>query len=109
MENGSTHKDIRVRFSSARGAGSAYEQQRSQHHNRNTHADRLLGHTRQVCPPLIPTRHSGETAQVDTPHKAFVACANFRGKDNNILLQVFRDIFHELYDKLYDIDAEHFN
>jgi len=31
-----TTGDIRLRFPSARAAGSAYEQQRSQHHNRNT-------------------------------------------------------------------------
>jgi hypothetical protein len=98
--------DIRVRFPSARAAGSTYEQQRSQHHNRNTHADRLLGHTRQICPTLIPKGRTGETAQDDTLHKAFVSCANFRGKDSNNLLQLFRDSLQELYDMLYDIDAE---
>ena len=69
--------DIRVIFSSARAAGSAYEQQRSQHHKRNTHVDRLLGHAGKVCPTLIPTRHAGEIAQDDSLHKAFVSCANF--------------------------------
>ena len=47
--------NIRVRFLSARVAGSECEQQRSQHHSRNTQADRLLGHTEHVCPTLIPT------------------------------------------------------
>ncbi len=98
---------IRVRFPSARAAGSTYEQQRSQHHNMNTHADHLLGHTRQVCPTLILTRYFGETTQDDALHKAFFACANFRGKYSNNLLQIFRDNLHEPYDRLYDIDAEH--
>ena len=102
-----TTGDIRVRFPSATAAGSTYEQQRSQHHNRNTQADRLLGHTWQVFPTLIPTRHTGETAYDDSLHKAFVSCANFRGKDINSLLQLFRDSLQELYDKQYDIDAEH--
>jgi hypothetical protein len=67
----------------------------------------LLGHTRQVCPILIPTRHNGETTQDDTLLKAFVACTNFRGKDNNNILQLFRDSKHELYGRLFDIDADH--
>jgi hypothetical protein len=67
----------------------------------------LLGHTGQVCPTLIPTWHSRETAQDDTLHKAFVACANFRGKDISSLLQQFKDNLHELYDRLYVIDAAH--
>ncbi len=37
---------------------------------------------------------------------AFVACAHFRGKDSSNLLQLFRDSLQELYDRLYDIDAE---
>ena len=37
--------DIRVRFPSARAAASAYEQQRTQHHNRDTQASRLLSYT----------------------------------------------------------------
>ena len=101
-----TTGDIRVKFSSARAAGSAYEQQRSQHHSKNTQVERLLGHTWQVCATLISTGHYGETAQDETLHKAFVACAHFRGKDISSLLQLFRDSLQELYDKLYDIDAE---
>ncbi len=69
----------------------------------------MIGHTGQVCPTLIPSEHTGETAQDDSLHKAFVSCANFRGKDSNSLLQLFRDSLHELYDRLYDIDAEHLN
>ena len=63
----------------------------------------------QVCPTLIPTRHRGETAHDDTLHKAFVACTNFRGNDNNNLLKLFRDSLHELYDRVYDLDADHVN
>ena len=57
-----TTGDIRVMFPSARAAIAAYEQQRNQQNNRDTQAERLLGHTGQVCPTFIPTRHSGETA-----------------------------------------------
>ena len=99
--------DIRVRFPSARAAIIAYEQQRNQQNNRDNHAERLLGHTWQVCPTLIPTGHSGETTQDDTIHKAYVACTNFRGKDNSNLLQLFRDSLQELNDKLFDLDAKH--
>jgi hypothetical protein len=101
--------DIRVRFPSERAAGTTYEQQRNQQHNRDAHAYQLLGHTGQVCPTLIVTRHNGETTQEDILHKAFVACTNFRGKAINNLLQLFRDSLHELYDMLYDLDAEHIN
>ena len=87
--------------------GNSTRATRNQQHNRDTHADSVLGHTRQVCPTLIPTGHSRETSQDDTLQKAFVACTNFRGKDNDNLLQLFRDSLHELYDRLYDIDAEH--
>ena len=100
------HHGGHQRFPGARAARSAYEQFRSHHHNRNTQVDLLLEHTRQVCPTLIPTRHYGETAQDETLHKAFVACAHFRGKDSSNLLQLFRDNLQELHDRLYDIDAE---
>jgi hypothetical protein len=104
-----TTGDIRVRFPSVRAAVTTYEQQRNQQHNRDTQAERLLGHTGQVCPTLIPTGHDGETTHDDTLHKAFVACTNFRGKDNNNLLQLFRDNLLELYDRVSDLDAEHAN
>ena len=69
----------------------------------------MLGHTGQVCPTLIPTGHTGETAQDDSLHKAFVSCANFWGKDNSNLLKLFWDSLQELYGRQYDIDAEHFS
>ena len=69
----------------------------------------MLGHTGQVCPTLIPTEHNGETTQDDTLHKAFVACTNFRGKDYTSLLHIFMDSLHDIYDRLYDIDAEPHN
>ncbi len=40
-----TTGDIKVRFPSARAAVIAYEQQKTQHQNRDTYADRLFGHT----------------------------------------------------------------
>jgi hypothetical protein len=39
-------------------------------------------------------------------HKAFVACLAFISKDNNILLHLFRDSRHDLYDELFGIDIE---
>ena len=69
----------------------------------------MLGHPWQICPTFIFTKHVGETSQDDSLHKAFVACMNFRGKGNSNLLQLFRYSSHELYDRLYDIDAEHIN
>jgi hypothetical protein len=66
----------------------------------------LIGHTRQVCPTFIPTWHSCETSQDDSLHKAFIACSAFRGKDNKNLSQLFRDNLHEIYDRVFDIDAD---
>jgi hypothetical protein len=48
--------DIRVRFSSRRAASTAYEHQRNQQNNKDTQAARLIGHSGQVCPTLIPAR-----------------------------------------------------
>jgi hypothetical protein len=47
--------DVRFRFHSRRAVGAAYEQQRNQPNNRDTQAARLIGHSGQVCPTLIPT------------------------------------------------------
>jgi hypothetical protein len=102
-----TTGDIRVRYPRARAAVTTYEQRRNQQNNRDTHAKRLLGHTWQIYPTIIPTGHNGETSQDDTLHKAYVACSNFKRKDNSNLLQLFRDSLHELCDRLYDLDAEH--
>ena len=89
-----------VRFPSPRAEGMAYEQQRKQHNNRYTHASRLLGHTGQVCPTLIPIGHSGETSQDDSLHKLYTLCSAFIGKPN------FFDNLREIYDRLFEIDAE---
>jgi len=83
--------DIRVRFPSARAAASVYEQHRTQHHNRDTQASRLLSYTSHVCPTFIPTGHTSETSQEDNLHKAYIACPMFRGRDNAALHQLFRD------------------
>jgi uncharacterized protein (DUF1330 family) len=98
--------DIIVRFPSRRAAGAAYEQQRNQQNNRETQAARLIGHSGQVCPTLIPIGHSGETSQDDSLHKALIACQAFRGKDINGIQQLLRDSLQEIYDRLYDIDVE---
>jgi hypothetical protein len=39
-------------------------------------------------------------------HKPCIACSFFRGKDINNVHQPFRDSLQELYDQLYDIDAD---
>ena len=101
--------DIRVRFPRARAAGTTYEQQRNEQHDIDTHAYRMLGHTEHVFPTFMPTGHIGETSQDDSLRKAFVACQAFRGKDNNNLSPLFQDSLHELYDMLFDIDADVIN
>jgi len=62
--------DIRVRFPSHRAASTVYDQQCKQHNNIDTQSSRLIGHTRLVCPILIPSVHSGETSHDDSLHKA---------------------------------------
>jgi len=98
--------DIKVRFPNKRAADTTYEQHRNKQNNRETHAARVIGHSGQVCPTLIPRDHSGETSQDDSLNKAFIACPAFRGKVSNCINRLFRDILHEIYDRLYDIDAE---
>jgi hypothetical protein len=39
-------------------------------------------------------------------HKVYIYCTIFKGKDNNGINQLFRDSLHEIYDMLFDIDAE---
>jgi hypothetical protein len=99
-------RDIRVRFLSRRAVVATYEQQRNQQNNRDTHAARLTCHSGQVCPTLISTGHSGETSQDNSLHKACITCQAFRGKDNNGIQQLLLDNLQEIYDRLYDIDAE---
>jgi len=65
--------DIKVRFSSARAAGTTYEQQNNHQRDRATQADRLLGYTRQACPTFTPTGHSEGTSQDDSLNKSFTA------------------------------------
>ena len=98
--------DIRVRFPRPRAASTIYDQRRKQHNNRDTQSSRLIGHTGQVCPILIPSGHSGETSQDDSLHKAYISCPAFRGKDSNGIHRLFRDSLREIYDKIFDIDAE---
>ena len=66
----------------------------------------MIGHSGQVCPTLIPAGYCKETSQYDSLHKAFIACPAFRGKDSNGIKQLFCDNLQEIYDRLYDIDAE---
>jgi hypothetical protein len=98
--------DIRVRFPSPRATITMYDQQRKQHNNMDTHLSRLIGHTGQACPILIPSGHRGETSQDESLHKAYISCKTFRGKDHNGIQQLFRDNLREIYDKIFDINAE---
>jgi len=66
----------------------------------------MLSHTCQVCPTFIPTGHTSETSQEDNLHKAYIACPMFRDRDNAALHQLFKDSLQELYDMLFDIDAD---
>ena len=98
--------DIRVRFPSPRAVGTVYDQQRKQHNNTNARSSKLIGHTGQVCPTIIPSGHNVETSQDDSLHKAYISCSAFRGKYNNGINQLFRDNLREIYDTIFDIDAE---
>ena len=66
----------------------------------------MIGHIGYGCPTFILTGHCGETSQDAFLQRAFVTCSAFRGKDKNNLSQLFRDNLHELYDRLFDIDAD---
>ena len=66
----------------------------------------LLSYTSQVCPTFILTEHTSKTSQEASLHKAFIACSTFRGKDNATLQQLFKDNLQQIYDKLFDIDAD---
>ncbi len=63
-------------------AATAYDQQRAHHHTRDLNTDRLISHTEQVCPAIIPTGHTKESAQDDSLHKVFLSSNKFRGKDH---------------------------
>ncbi len=97
--------DIRARFPCPRAAGSTFEQQRNQDNSKDTHASRLLGHSWQICPTLIPIRHIGETSQDDSLDKVYKSCTILKGKDINCINQLFRESPHDIYDMLLDIDA----
>ena len=76
-----TTGDIIVRFATSRAAKSAYEQQRSQHNNRDTQAERLLTYTRQICPVLLSRGHTDEASEDASLHRLHVSCVAFRGLD----------------------------
>jgi hypothetical protein len=58
-----------------------------------------------VCPTIIPIGHGGES-QDDSLHKVYISRSAFRGKYNNGINQLFRDGLREIYDEIFDIDAE---
>ena len=66
----------------------------------------MLSHTWQVYPTFISTGRIVQTSYDDNLSKAFIAYPMFRGRDIAILQQLSRDNLHEIYDRLFDIDAE---
>ncbi len=105
-----TTGDIRARFATSRAARSAYEQQRNQHHNRDTQSKRLLTYTGHVCPILLPTCHTSETSEDSFLRRLHASCAAFRGIDAGSLLQLFKDNLKDIYDNtisLNNADAHH--
>ena len=66
----------------------------------------MIGHIGQVCPILIPSGQSGETSQDDSLRRAYISCPAFRERDHNGIHQLFKDSLWEIYDKIFDIDAE---
>ena len=100
-----TTGDIRVRFATSRAAKSAYEQQRNQHNNRDTHAERLLTYTWHVCLVFLPTGHTSEASEDASLHRLHVSCAAFRGLDAGSLLQLFKDSLKDVYDNTISLDG----
>jgi len=75
-------RNIRIRFSSARAVISAYQQQKTQQHNRNTQAERLLTYDGKICHTLIPSGHTNEESQDPSLHRVYASSQMFRGRDS---------------------------
>ena len=97
--------DIRVRFATSKAARAAYEQQRNQHNNRDTQAERLLTYTGQVSPVFIPSGHHSEASRDATLHKLHISSAAFRGLDSGSLLQLFKDSLKDIYENIISLDT----
>ena len=65
----------------------------------------MLSYTGQVCPIFILTGHTSETSQENSLRKAYIACPMLRGTGSAALHQLFKGSLQELYDRLFDIDA----
>jgi hypothetical protein len=88
--------DIKIRFPSARSAKQTYAQQRGQNH-RDRGTSRMLTHDGRVSPVIIPTWHLGEEADDPSLHQTYIACANFRGKENGAIQPFIQDNLAEIY------------
>jgi hypothetical protein len=97
--------DIRVRFATSRAAKSAYEQQRIQHNNRDTYAERMLTYTWHVCPILLPIGHTSEASEDASMHRLHGSCAAFRGLDAGSLLHLFKDSLKDIYNNTISLDG----
>ena len=60
--------DIIVRFATSKAARSAYEQQRSQHNNRDTQAECMPPYTWHVCLVLLPIDRTSEASEDASLH-----------------------------------------
>jgi hypothetical protein len=97
--------DIRVRFATSRAEKSDYEQQRSQHNNRDTHSGRLLTYTWHVCQELLPIGHTSKASEDASLHRLYVSCAAFQSLDAGSLLQLFKDILKAIYENTISLDG----
>jgi hypothetical protein len=97
--------DIRVRFPNSRSSSSTYKQQRCQHSNKDTRAERLLTYSGQVRPIFVPERHTSEASEDASLHRVHIACATFRGRDGGSLLQLFRDTLSTIYENIITLDS----
>jgi hypothetical protein len=101
-------RDIRVRFSSARSAKQAYEQNRG-HYYKDTDTSRLLTYNGCVNLVIIPTGHLGDESDDPTLHKVFISCTHFKGKDNGALHALVKDNLAEQYEDLFLLPDDDFD
>ena len=69
---------------------------------------RLLTHSGNDNPVILPTGHMGEESDDPSLHKIFLSCANFRGKDNTALQTLLQDSLAEQYDEILLHPDDHF-
>jgi hypothetical protein len=78
----------------------AYNQQKNQQNNKHTHAGRLLTHSGQVCPTLIPSGHANNESQDASLHTVYASSHMFRGRDGVFLQHLLKDNLPAHYEAL---------